>query len=244
MDSSTSQRSGKVGRKTARLSPCGASKFSVSRLASLFLLVLLLFQSACTPPDAPVAGDDSNAGTPLFSDDFSNPPSGWGTWNRGGATVEYHGGGLRILVTEKQFDFWSVAGQKFTDASITVDAIKLSGPDDNDFGIVCRYQDKDNFYMLVVSSDGYYGIAKMKDGSHSMIHADQLQYSDVIAKGQSLNKLRADCIGPDLVLYANGQKLVEARDEEFVSGDVGLIAGAYDIQGVDILFDNFVVIKP
>lgn len=180
----------------------------------------------------------------LFQDGFDNPPSGWGTWSRGGATVDYHGGGLRILVSEAQSDYWSVAGQKFSDASITVEAIKMDGPDDNDFGIICRYQDKENFYMLVISSDGYYGIAKMKGGQHSLIGADQLQYSDVIARGQAVNRLRADCVGSKLALYANGQKLADAEDVDFPSGDVGLIAGAYDTQGVDILFDNFVVMKP
>lgn len=190
------------------------------------------------------AADASEPGTVLFSDDFSKPPSGWGTWSKGGASVAYYYGGLRILVDEEQFDFWSVAGQKFTDARIEVDAAKLNGPDDNDFGIVCRYKDKDNFYMLVASSDGYYGIAKMKGGQHGMIGADQLQYSGAIARGQAANHLRADCIGSTLTLYVNGQQLMQAQDTEFTTGDVGVVAGAYDTRGVDIYFDNFVVKKP
>ncbi len=31
--------------------------------------------------------------------------------------------------------------------------------------------------MLVASSDGYYGIAKMRNGQYSMIGGQQLQYS-------------------------------------------------------------------
>jgi hypothetical protein len=98
--------------------------------------------------------------------------------------------------------------------------------------------------MLVVTSDGYYGIAKMKTGQYSMIGADQLQYSQAIAGAHALNHLRADCAGPRLALYANGQKLMEARDGDFQSGDVGVIAGAYNEAGVDIYFDNFVVKQP
>jgi hypothetical protein len=215
--------------------------------AMLFVAVmlLLLMSTGCAPIDIESEGVEAEVvGSVLFQDDFSNPPTGWGTWNRDGASVEYHNGGLRILINQTQFDLWSVAGQKFEDAVIEVDAMPIGGPDDNDFGLVCRYQDKDNFYMLVISSDGYYGIARMKAGQYSMIGVEQLQYSDAILKGEVTNHLRADCIGSTLTLYVNGKKLIEAQDQNFAGGDVGVLAGAYNTQGVDILFDNFVVKKP
>jgi hypothetical protein len=212
-------------------------------LLTFGLLVLLATGCSGLLPDK--NGVEAAApGTVLFSDDFSKTNSGWGTWRRGGASVEYHNSGLRILVNETQFDFWSVAGQRFTDATIEVDVLKIGGPDDNDFGIICRYQDKDNFYMLIASSDSYYGIAKMKDGLYSMIGTDQLQYSSAIAQGQLPNRLRADCVGTTLRLHANGEMLMEVEDSDFPSGDVGVIAGSYETQGADILFDNFVVKKP
>lgn len=186
----------------------------------------------------------AESGTVLLSDDFSDPLSGWGVWNREDGTVSYDQGSLRITVNESQFDYWSVAGRTFSDVQVEVDAAKQSGPDDNDFGIICRYMDKSNFYLLVISSDGYYGIAKVRAGRYSMIGAEQLQYSDAIAQGSAQNHLRADCAGSSLRLYANGQLLMEAEDDDFSSGDVGLLAGAYNQQGVDILFDNFVVKKP
>lgn len=37
---------------------------------------------------------------------------------------------------------------------------------------------------------------------------------------------------------------MEAEDEDFRAGDVGVVTGTYNVQGVDILFDNFVVKKP
>lgn len=209
------------------------------------LLATALMCAACqaAPPAEAVATLQS--GDILFKDDFSSKNSGWGLWNKDGALVEYHpSGGLRILVTESQYDFWSVSGRKFTDVQIEVDAMMIGGPQDNDFGVICRYQDENNFYMMVISSDGYYGIAKMKDGQYRMIGAEQLQYSTAIAQGQSTNRLRGDCVGNRLVLYVNDQMLMETADADFGSGDVGLLAGAYDEPNVDILFDNFVVKKP
>jgi hypothetical protein len=216
------------------------------------VLFLLLSSVGCSSSILPgqVSPDQALPGTVLYTDDFSNTHTGWGIWNRDGAVVDYHNGGLRIQVDENQYDFWSVAGMNFRDAQIEVDATRIGGPTDNDFGILCRYRNKDNFYMLVVSSDGYYGIARMENGQYSMIGAQQLQYSSALAsagaavQGQGPLHLRADCVGSTLRLYANGQKLMEAQDGDFPSGDVGVLAGAYNGKGVDILFDNFVVKKP
>lgn len=208
----------------------------------LVVVILLLLNHACVPLFAPeMAVNAEGEEGILFQDDFENPPSGWGTWNRDGSSVEYVDGGLRFRVEDDYFDFWSVAGKKFSDVQIEVDVLKRSGPDDNDFGILCRYQNKDNFYLLVASSDGYFGIAKMKAGQYSMIGPEQLQYSDAILPGRVVNRLRADCVGDTLRLYANGLKLMEATDGDFRSGDVGLVAGAYQETGVDLLFDRFVV---
>ncbi len=208
-------------------------------------LVLLVVSQSCSTAGAPgKTAQEQTQGSILFSDDFSDPPSGWGIWDRDGGVVEYFDGGLRILVEDDYFDFWSVAGKSFGDVQIEVDAVKRSGPDDNDFGIICRYQNRDNFYMLVASNDGYYGIVKLKNGQYGMIGSSQLQYSDALLSGQVVNHLRADCVGDTLTLYANGQILMEAQDPDFREGDVGLVAGAYKEKGVDILFDTFVVKIP
>ena len=131
-------------------------------LLVLALLLMVGYGCALGIPEQPNEEEENRPGTILFSDDFSDPPSGWGAWEQEEALVDYFSGGLRILVNEPHFDFWSVAGKDFQDVQIEVDAVKFAGPDDNDFGILCRYQDKENFYMLVISSDGYYGIAKLK----------------------------------------------------------------------------------
>jgi len=188
---------------------------------------------------------DVPQGSILFQDDFSDAKSGWDTWNETtGSLVAYSGGGLRILVREPQFDYWSLSGKRFGDVRIEVDAIKLDGPDDNDFGLVCRYQNRDNFYAFLISSDGYAGILKVKDGQYQLIHADQMVFSPAINKGSASNRLRAFCLGPTLVLYVNGQKAVQAADQDFSAGEVGVMAGTNASPGVDILFDNFVVIRP
>jgi hypothetical protein len=140
--------------------------------------------------------------------------------------------------------YWANPGLNFSDVSIEVEATKSSGPDDNFFGLICRYQDPYNFYMLALSSDGYYSIRKYQDGEFSFLGADQWQFSSAIHQGKTTNVVRADCIGDTLTLYGNGTKLAEAIDGTFQSGDIGLTAASLQMAGTNILFDNFLAKKP
>lgn len=209
-------------------------------------LILLVFLSGCS-----AGGIDQNAsaavqsGGILFKDDFSDPASGWETWNEpSGSMVAYQNGGLRIYVSEKQFDYWSRPGKRFGDARLEVDAIKIGGSNDNNFGIICRYQDRDNFYAGVLSSDGYAGILKVKDGKYQLLGVPQLSFSDSIRQGDAQNRIRLDCVGSAFTLFANGKQVLTAQDVEFKAGEIGILGGTGEKPGADLYFDNFWAYKP
>jgi len=213
----------------------------------LVLIVVAGSLAACANPDdgssrSLIAKSRPNA---VFIDDFSNQDNGWETWgDANGSYVVYQNGGLRILVMEKQFDYWSRPGKRFGDARVEVDAIKLAGPNDNDFGLMCRYQDKNNFYAFLISSDGYAGILKVEDGKYKVVSGSQLTATTQVRTGEALNHIQADCIGQSLSLLVNEQVVAQAQDGGFTTGEVGVIAGTNANPGVDIFFDNFVVSKP
>lgn len=212
----------------------------------LALLALVLASLACqtvsggdAPP--PIANSSS---TTLFSDDFSDASSGWDTVRTDEGITDYENNAYRIYVNMNNQDVWANPGRSFDDVHIAVDATKLGGPDDNDFGVQCRYQDVDNFYVFIISSDGYYGIGKVANGEQQLIGMETLDTSDAILQGQATNHIEAECKGNQLTLWANGVKLYTTQDSDYASGDVGLMAGTYDVVGTDISFDNFIVTQP
>jgi hypothetical protein len=179
-----------------------------------------------------------------FIDDFGQPDSGWDRREDDGSITDYEGGFYRIYIDKPSLFYWSNPNLEFTDVSLEVEASKSSGPDNNFFGLLCRYQDQYNFYMLAISSDGFYSIRKYQEGSFSYLGAEQWQFSEAIHQGKTTNVIRADCIGDTLTLYTNGIKLAEASDNTFQVGDVGLTAASLEMAGTNILFDNFVAKKP
>jgi hypothetical protein len=202
-------------------------------------LVLIFALAACSKTAAPTA--DPNI---LLKDDFSSTTSGWDSTTTDNGVTDYVNGGYRIFVNTTKYDLWANPGKSFTDTKVEVDATKLAGPDNNDFGIQCRYGDVDNYYFAVVASDGYYGMGKVVNGKQTLFYENGMPTTDKVKDGLVTNHIRFDCVGTKLSLYINGD-FVDAKDDSaLTSGDVGLIAGTFEEAGTDVSFDNFVVSKP
>ena len=208
----------------------------------LFSIVLIFALTSLACFSTSTQSTPSNV---LFSDDFSNTDNKWDQVTEATRMTDYYNNAYHIVVDDTNSDAWANPGKEsFTDVHIEVDTTKNGGPDDNDFGIICRYTDIDQFYYGVISSDGYYGIMKMTSDGGTLIGVENLLQSDKIAQGSSTNKIRFDCIGTTLTLYVNGSQLDQQTDSDYTAGNVGLIAGTFDTSGTDILFDNFFIYKP
>jgi hypothetical protein len=203
----------------------------------LILSVLALAVSGCR-------ANQAAPGSLLFQDDFSKPSSGWLVGQDGSGLVQYISGGMRIFVSQPAAARLTVPNLSFDDVRIEVDTVKLAGPDDNNFGLICRYQDEANFYFFEISSDGYYTVGKYKDGVMSLIGMSQMQSHNIIHQGAAANHLRADCAGSSLAFYINNHKVTSVVDQDLKSGDIGLVAGALKTAGTDIFFDNLSVLQP
>jgi hypothetical protein len=208
-------------------------------ICCLFLVICL---TAC---ESPLITDlVAGPGGTLFHDDFSDPASGWERISGQGGAMDYDNGMYRMVVTAQHYDLWSFSGHSYRDVRVEVDATWMAGPVENLFGLTCRSRNDNDFYFFAISSDGYYAIGKMKNGTTSLLGQEMMAHSTAIIQSDDPNHLRFDCIGQTLTGYVNGQAVAITNDADFLSGDAGLIVGTFDQPGVDVAFDNFVVTKP
>ena len=202
---------------------------------------IFLFLSACTAtpiPTLPLA----NSGDILFQDKFENSTTGWDRVSNNNGIMDYDLGGYRILVQQPAMNFWATPDRNFRDVRVEVDVTRLNGPEENRSGLICRYQ-KADYYFFIISNDGFYAIGKFIGGNTILMGQSEMQASEFIQMG-SMNHLRADCIGDTLTFFVNFNEVASAKDTDFASGDVGLLAGSFSESGVDVSFDNFVVMQP
>jgi hypothetical protein len=183
-------------------------------------------------------GDGQGGESAFFSDGFDTPGN-WRTRSDPEVEVAYADGGLSIEVKVLDRVVWTVAGQKFTDVLLSVDATPIGGPDDNAYGLMVRHVDDRNFYSFEISGDGYFAV-RMPQGALGWEFLVDWTASSAIHKGQATNHLQVKCQGSTMTFYVNDVELTSVVDDRHAKGDVGLIASTfYRAAGTHILFDNF-----
>ena len=205
------------------------------------LFFFLLSISACASVPVPTTLP-AKSGDVLYQEAFEDNTTGWHRVANDNGIMDYDQGGYRILVRQPRLNVWSTAEKNFGDVRIEADVIKLNGPDENRMGLMCRYQGGD-YYFFVITNDGYYAIGKFLGGMTLLLGQSEMQASETIQKG-TMNHLRADCVADKLTFYINFTEVASATDTDLPSGDVGVLAGSFSEPGVDVMFDQFVVIQP
>jgi len=180
----------------------------------------------------------------FFYDDFSRSISGWDVQTGVQGSSGYASGRYVLRVEDPSLDLWGTAGLDVANAHIEVDAARSAGPESASMGIICRYQDVDNFYFAVITSHGYAGIGAYEQGGLRLLGGDGLHPTASVKGGSRLNHLGFDCVDSTLTLYVNGYQAATVEDDRLASGDVGLIAGSLEQGGVEVAFDEFVVFEP
>lgn len=208
--------------------------------------VLVMLLSACNLAGS--SQDDCSDGGSLFQDDFSGDKNcGWQEYSRGGTVVEISDGSLNMTTSQSGQIWWTNPGGEFDDVIISTQVRQVSGPDDNAYGVLCRYQDENNYYIFLISGDGYYAIGKYQTGNDQITYLTengQYEFSDVINQGAATNQLRASCVGNELSLTVNDVPLVVVQDPTFVRGDVGTAVSTLVPGELQISFDDFRVLAP
>ena len=179
----------------------------------------------------------------LIQDDFSNNQSGWREGSdRDRSEFGYSNGYYQIDIREPNVEVWSIIEQEFKDVRIEVDIVKPKGEEDAYFGVICRWEDDDNYYRITVEAGGAYQIGARINGKTKNLL--RLVPSQTGRKDEFPMRFAVVCRGEKITLYSNGRRIMEIQDVRFKSGFVGLLAGTQKGRRASILFDNFVVLNP
>ena len=214
----------------------------------LLLALMALAQCQQTATDAVNTQLQSNhtpgeplTGDLLYSDDFSSSKSGWYTSTSGDFLAIYKNG--RYHLTQVSANVWGRAFSpdrlNFSDFILEIEATKEAGPDDNALGVMVREINSSDYYAFLLSSDGYYQIAKLENNSWAYV--SDWAKSSAIKTGNATNLVKVVCNGDKLSFYANDVKLTDYNDSSFAYGHIGLYTGTQSEGNVTIGFDNLKV---
>ena len=166
---------------------------------------------------------------------------------------------------------WSALNRKFNDFDLRVTARLANGPvDQNQFGVIFRYRNPDNFYIFRISADGYYSLAKVKNGVQEKIsdwgqtaairqgvesnairiiaRQDTFQFYvnnqivPLCLKGENETSMWATWEGPGVCFTSTPTDVY--HDATFKQGQIALAAGTIDGSEIEVLFDDLVIVGP
>ncbi len=92
--------------------------------------------------------------------------------------------------------------------------------DFNGYGLVYRAQDRENYDVFAVGSDGYYAVLQVRDGTPVAL-VDWRQFPHV-RRGAGPNRLRLDCDGSVCRFYVNDEYATTVENETWLDGQMGL----------------------
>ncbi|MGC9399623.1 MAG: hypothetical protein ACP5HM_10870 [Anaerolineae bacterium] len=179
-----------------------------------------------------------------FSDDFSDPASGWGAASTETYVRGYDSGRYLIRLDVPNWFVWVTGGYTYRDVSLEA-TIRSEGAVDNHYGLICRAGEQ-GFYYFAVSADGYYAIFRHhEDGTLQPLNERAMVRSPLIHTGGASNRLLAVCEGTTLTLYVNGERVAQVEDATLQKGDVGMAAGtARGASTTLVWFDDLKVTEP
>lgn len=211
-------------------------------------LILCLLVSGCSAFHNGKISQDllpgKESGQVLFEDDFTDPSSGWEVINNAYELKGYSSGGYMISVNQTDSRAVSTTNLNYSNVEISVETQKITGARDTQFGLVCRFQDKFNFYAFTVSADGYAGIVRVVDGVAELLGSDQFLRVEGIKMDDGINALVAKCENDTLQLVVNGETVISANDDTINNGDAGLFVETFETADAAVVFNDFVIIKP
>jgi len=128
----------------------------------------------------------------------------------------------------------SVLGWPSSDFTLEGEAVPLSGPEFNGYGLVYRAQDEAHYYAFAVGSDGYYAVLRAARGEETVL-VEWQQFPHVRRGGQA-NRLRMTCGGPTCRFYVNDEYATTVEDDAWLAGDVGLWVRSFGDETVAVEF--------
>lgn len=197
----------------------------------LMLLVLLLLVGCGGTPTPP---ED-------WSESFENPDA-WRLGSDAIADVAVTEGRLVVHVFEPGQVAWASTQRVWGDVRLTVTATQISGPPDNEYGVLLNMDGDQHFYAFSISGDGYVRASRYDEGVWTLLGSDWTP-SDAINQGEASNVLEVVEQDGAFEFFVNDQLVIQVKAEAaggkvLDPGSIGLYAGAFGAGDVVVAFDD------
>lgn len=180
----------------------------------------------------------------LFQDDFEAPLDSWSPFDDGEVARAFEAGEYVFRSSKTNWFSWDTSPEPLSNVRVEVTA-RSTGAEDASFGLMCAYQDSDNYYYAGIDINGYYAIIRTQAGDDFFLtDASNQQWliSDAIPTDAGSYQLAFECGGGDLSLSVDGTVIASVQDDTFDAGQVGLFLSTFEQPDAEVWFDDFIAV--
>ena len=170
-----------------------------------------------------------------YTDNFSDPKSGWYTGEDSASKFAYINGEYQIWVKNSNEAQSVTPGAKATDFTASVSARRTSGTSGT-YGLVFGINEGwSQFYEVLIDANAF-SVWRYNNGWTPL---QNWTTSSAVATGTNWNRLKVVRNGSLITVYINGQQVANVNDSTFVGlRRIGVTVESYNA-GVDARFDDF-----
>lgn len=138
-------------------------------------------------------------------------------------------GGITSELTDTtSWKIWPFTDTMLTNVAIESAMVLSEGDEEDMWGLVCRFLDKDNWVAGYVGEDGSVRLIEVRDGS-TIRDTEFLQVDNV--RHQDWNVLRLECVGSNASLFVNHELAASLGSVNTLTGMIGLILVKWEEEG-------------
>lgn len=182
-----------------------------------------------------------------ISDDFSDPSSGFAERHDADGQVAYSDDGtlqISVNAVESGIEWYSpYQGLEEQDLAISVQAMQLTEATLGEIGVICRWQDKDNYVGAAVRLDGKVSLLGKINGAEKGWQ-DWPPGVQSVSDWMDWHTLQLTCKGTEVSLAVDGTRVAAAEDPAPASGTLALMAGLLETGELIVAFDDLEVNPP
>jgi hypothetical protein len=178
----------------------------------------------------------------ILVDEFNDDTNNWEVGEFEGANIDITNGKMVMDVfTDNLWAYSIMLENIYGSVNLSVNVEIVNPSKGGNIGLICGFQDENNFSAVEIKPDGYYSIWVF-DQNRYIVLVDWT-FSEAITS-KEVYSIGADCTSDKLSLLVDDIVLVSAVPPNYLGGKVGLIAGTELNYPLTVGFDNFTVIEP
>lgn len=184
-----------------------------------------------------------------FSDDFSSDKFEWASVDDDVRFWGIQNERYTLHLKVPDYTIWAYLPVDFTPNTIGFDAAVQNGFEQGAYGVLCHYQDVDNYHF--VSLDPYnneYSIGYLKDNEYFSLLEDMWLPAQHLKTGvNAINHIEVVCDLDMITLFVNNELEATTGTQNAIAGDTAIYGETWEetpSAGFKVLIDNLYAYKP